>query len=230
MVVPGVAAAFLALLPWIDRGPSREPRRRVAVLLAVALGVAGVSLLTALGWRDRPQTAAEASWTLREIGGRVLAQRSGCTKCHAPDALADPLESAPSTRGPEWISGHIQDPEMIAPGLRDAPAPPAEREVTAMLAYARRAARGPYTPVPAHVETVATVFSRFCVGCHVVDGDGGTDGPDLTRIGSKRDITFLRRVITDPESVNPDAEMPSFAKRLTPEELEAMAQYLAARK
>ena len=63
-----------------------------------------------------------------------------------------------------------------------------------------------------------------------MDRDGGTDGPDLTRIGSKRDIAFLRRVIADPESVNPDAEMPSFAKRLTPEELEAMAQYLAARK
>ena len=28
MVVPGLAAGFLALLPWIDRGPDRDPRRR----------------------------------------------------------------------------------------------------------------------------------------------------------------------------------------------------------
>ena len=230
MIVPGAAAGFLALLPWIDRGPARDPRRRVAILSVVALGVAGVTALTALGWRDRPRTGAGDAWTLREIGGRVLAQRAGCAKCHAPDALADPLEDTPSTRGPEWISAHIQDPEMIAAGLRAPPAPPGEREVTAILAYVRRAGRGPYTPVPAHTETVATVFARFCVGCHVVDGDGGKDGPDLTHVGSKRDLTYLRRVIADPESVNPDAEMPAFAKRLTPEELEAMAQYLGSRR
>ena len=230
MVLPGLAAAFLALLPWIDRGPSRQPRQRVAVLFVVALGVACVAGLTALGWRDRPQTTSGESWTLREIGGRALAQRAGCAKCHAPDALADPIEATPSTRGPEWISGHIQDPEMIAPGLREAPAPPGEREVTAILAYVRRASRGPYLPVPAHTERVATVVARFCIGCHVIDGDGGTDGPNLTHIGSKRDLPFLRRVIADPESVNPDAEMPAFAKRLTPEELEAVAAFLAEKK
>lgn len=231
MVVPGIAAAFLALLPWIDRGPERHPRKRVGVLFVVAAGVFGVSLLTALGWRDRPQNAAAGDgWTLREIGGRVLAQRAGCAKCHAPEAMADPLEQTPSTRGPDWISGHILDPEMIAPGLREAPSPPNERDVAAIVAYVRRASRGPYVPVSTETETVATVFSRFCVGCHVIDGDGGTDGPELTHIGGKRDLEFLRRVIADPESVNPDAEMPSFAKRLTAEELEAMAAYLAGRK
>ena len=231
MVVPGLAAAFLALLPWIDRGPSREPRRRMAILFVVALGVVGVSMLTALGWRDRPVSAAgRDAWTLREIGGRILAQRAGCAKCHASDARADPLEQTPSTRGPDWIAGHVQDPEMIAPGLREPPAPPSEREVSAILAYARRASRSPYVPVPAHMETVATVFARFCLGCHVIDGDGGKDGPELTHVGSKRDIAFLRRVITDPESVDPDAEMPSFAKRLTAEEIGAVATFLATRK
>jgi ubiquinol-cytochrome c reductase cytochrome b subunit len=230
IIVPGLAAAFLALLPWIDRGPSREPRKRIAVLAVVALGVAGISLLTALGWRDRPQNTGRDAWTLREIGGRVLAQRSGCDRCHAADALADPLEQTPFTRGPEWLEGHIQDPEMIAPGLRDPPSPIVEREATAISAYVRRAARGPFAPVPAHTETVATVFARYCVGCHVIDGDGGTDGPDLSHIGGKHDVDHLRRVIADPVSVNPDAEMPSFAKRLTPEELDAVARYLAARK
>ena len=231
MIVPGVAAAFLALLPWLDRGPSRHPRQRVAILFVVALGVLGVVALTALGWRDSPASAGvRDAWTLREIGGRLLVQRSGCAKCHAPDSIADPLEQAPSARGPDWILGHVQDPEMIAPGLREAPAPPTEREVSAMVAYIRRVSRGPYVPVPAHTEIVASVFARYCIGCHVVDGDGGKDGPDLTHIGSKRDITFLRRVIADPESVNPDADMPAFAKRLTPEELEAVATFLSSRK
>ena len=231
MIVPGIAAVFLALLPWIDRGPSRHPRQRVAVLFAVAVGVLVVSMLTTLGWRDSPSTSAAGNaWTLREIGGRGLAERRGCAKCHAPDALADPIEQTPSTRGPEWISGHIQDPEMITPGLREAPSPPTEREVSAILAYVRRASRTPYVPVPAHTETVASVFARFCVGCHVIDGDGGKDGPNLSHIGSKRDIAFLRKVIVDPESVDPDAEMPPFAKRLTPAEIEAMASFLAGKR
>ena len=230
MIVPGLVAGFLALLPWIDRSPSREPRRRLGVLVLVGVGVVGVSVLTALGWRDRPQSKIDDAWTLREIGGRVLAERAGCAKCHAPDAMADPLEGSPSSRGPEWVSGHIQDPEMIAPGLRQAPSPPNEREVTAILAYVRRTARGPYVQVPAHRETVATIFARFCVGCHVIDGDGGKDGPELSHVGSKRDLAYLRSVIADPESVNPDAEMPAFAKRLTAQELETMAAFLADRK
>lgn len=231
IIVPGLAAAFLALLPWIDRGPERNPRQRVAVLFVVILGVVGLSALTAMGWRDRPRTAASRdAWTLREIGGRLVAQRSGCTTCHATDALTDPLEDRPSSRGPDWISGHVQDPQMIAPGLREPPSPRTEREVAAIVAYIRRAARGPYHPVPAHIETVANVFARYCLGCHIVDGDGGKDGPELTHIGSKREIGFLRQVITDPESVDPDAEMPPFAKRLSPEEIEAVAAYLASRK
>ena len=60
-----------------------------------------------------------------------------------------------------------------------------------------------------------------------IDGDGGKDGPDLSAIGSKRDQDTLRRIIADPESVNPDAEMPAFAKRLTPAELDAISRYLA---
>ena len=52
MVVPGVVAGFLALLPWIDRGPDRDPRKRRIVVSAITIGVACVIALTALGWRD----------------------------------------------------------------------------------------------------------------------------------------------------------------------------------
>jgi mono/diheme cytochrome c family protein len=64
----------------------------------------------------------------------------------------------------------------------------------------------------------------------VIDGDGGSDGPELSKIGARHDQPTLRRWIADPESVNPDAEMPSFQKRLTPEELNAIATYLANRR
>lgn len=231
MLLPCIAAAFLASLPWIDRGSVRDPRRRPMVMFLVLAGVAGVVTLTALGWRDRPREAAATNtWRLREIGGYVLAGRAGCATCHGPEGTADPLDGATSTRGAEWIAGHIEDPEMIAPGLRTPPTVRTEREVAAILAYVKRVARQPYPGFPPQLQTTAAVYAKYCVGCHTIDGDGGKEGPELSHVGSKRDLAVLRKLIADPESVKADAEMPSFKSRLSPEELETIAAYLASRK
>jgi len=231
IVVPGIAAALLILLPWLDRGPSRDPRRRPRVIGAFAIGLVSVAFLTALGWRDRPQnSAASGSWTLREIGGRVIAQSAGCASCHSGEGIAEPLELVSVSRGPEWLAGHVEDPEMIAPGLREPPSPLQEREVAAIVAYVRKLSRQPYPAVDPQTVTAATVYARYCVGCHVIDGEGGADGPELSGIGGKHDLDHLKRLIADPEAVNPDAEMPSFDSRLSDAELDAIAAYLASRK
>lgn len=231
IVLPGVLGAILALLPWIDRGPERDPRKRIVVMGATLAGVIAVVTLTALGWRDRPLSAAPAgAWSLRELGGRTFVERQQCARCHSDTGSADPLEGLTSSRGPEWLAGHVTDPEMIAPGLRVPPAKVHEREVAAMVAYVRRLSRDRYPAVDPAVQTAAAIYARHCIGCHVIDGEGGDDGPELTRIGGKHDMPTLRRWIADPEEVDPDAEMPAFAKRLTPQELDAIASYLAARK
>ena len=234
MVIPGLVALFLALLPWVDRGPARDPRRRPLIVGAFIAGLAAVAALTTLGWMDRPKPPASgqanAGWSLREIGGRTFVQNGRCAACHADDGMSEPLEMLPSTRGPEWLAGHIADPEMIAPGLRAPPVPVGERETAAIVAYVRKRSRLPYPAVDPALQTAATVFARHCIGCHIIDGDGDTDGPELSSIGAKRDADYLKRLIADPESVNPDAEMPSFARRLSPAELDAIATYLANRK
>lgn len=234
MIIPGAVAAFLALMPWIDRGPARDPRRRPLAVGAFVLGLAAVAGLTTLGWMDRPRRSsteqANQGWALREIGGREFVQTGRCATCHAEDGMSDPLEMMPSTRGPEWLAGHVVDPEMIAAGLREPPVPVGEREVAAMVAYVRKLSRAPYPGFDPATRTAAAVFARHCIGCHVVDGQGGDDGPDLTTIGATRDVAFLKRLIADPESVNADAEMQSFGRRLTPAELDAIAAYLANRK
>jgi ubiquinol-cytochrome c reductase cytochrome b subunit len=231
IVLPGMVAALLALLPWIDRGPERHPRRRPAVIAAVSVGFVTVVLLTALGWRDRPQPrASREGWTLREIGGRTFVGVNGCSRCHSGTGIADALEHTAVARGPEWLTGHLADPEMIAPGLREPAEAINEREIAAIVAHVRRLARESYPGFQPQVETAAAVFARHCIGCHMIDGEGGTDGPDLSLIGRQHDEPTLRKWIADPEAIDPDAEMPSFEKRLTPEQLAAIADYLAGRR
>jgi ubiquinol-cytochrome c reductase cytochrome b subunit len=234
IVLPGVVAAFLALLPWLDRGPARDPRRRPFIMVTVLAGLLAVVGLTMLGWRDGPVAASADQWSLREIGGRAIAGYSGCAKCHSDTGIADPLESLALARGAEWVSGHVTDPEMIAPGLREPPTTRSEREIAAIIAYVRRLSRQPYPGHPANIEVAATVWARYCVGCHIIDGDGGKDGPELSHAGVKdgkpRDVETIRTWVVDPEAIDPLADMPSFGKRLSPEQLDAIAAYLASRK
>ena len=231
MVIPGIVVLLLAALPWLDRSPARDLRSRRGVIAGFTLGLAALVTLTALGWRDSPHNqSASQAWTLREIAGRQFTETSGCRTCHSPTGLADPLEAMPASRGAEWIANHVADPEVIAPGLREPPAAKGEREIAAMVAYVQKLSRAPYPAVDPQVETAARVHARFCIGCHIIDGDGGADGPDLSRVGQRLDQAALKRLISDPEAVNPDAEMPSFASRLSQAELDAIASFLASRK
>jgi ubiquinol-cytochrome c reductase cytochrome b subunit len=232
LVIPGLAAGVLALLPWLDRSAHRDPRRRPLTMVGACLAVGAIAALTALGWRDRPAAAAAGGgkWQPRELAGRLWLGKRDCTRCHGDTGMADPIGSHRVARSPDWLTGHVADPEVIAPGVREAPAVN-EREVAAIVAYVRRSSEGDLPPMPDSVEQVAAqVFARYCVGCHVIDGDGGHDGPDLSRIGREHDREWLRRWIAQPKMIKPDAEMPAFERRLQPAELDAMAVYLARRR
>ena len=230
IILPTLLGGILALLPWLDRGPDRHPARRRLVIGGVVAVALSVVALTTLGWRDRPVRAASDDWSMRAIGGRGFAANRKCERCHSDSGMADPVERMSLARGPAWLVAHVGDPEMIAPGLREPPKAVTEREAAALAAYVRQLSRKPYPGYAPQTEIAAGVWARYCVGCHILDGDGGKDGPELTRIGAKHDAPTLRDWIADPEAVKPDTDMPSFGDRLSPEQLDAIAQYLANRK
>lgn len=229
LVIPGLVMAFLVLLPWIDRTGPREWRARRLVLSVVATGLATVVALTTLGAMDKPQVAAKG-WNLRErAGALIVLSDDRCTRCHAPDKMALPIEPGRISKPQEWLAAHAADPEVIGPGVR--PAPEAnEAESAAIVAALARLRSGPPPAMDAETRRMTRLFNRHCINCHKIDGVGGTDGPDLSKIGGKHDLETIVRRITNPVDVQSDAEMPEFASKLSQEEIAAIARWLVVRK
>jgi mono/diheme cytochrome c family protein len=83
----------------------------------------------------------------------------------------------------------------------------------------------------------ALINAAGCVGCHTLNGAGGAVGPDLTHVGARRSAQAIRQKILDPgSSVTKGFEqlagvMPkTFGTMLNAAQLEALVQFLAARK
>jgi cbb3-type cytochrome oxidase cytochrome c subunit len=71
-------------------------------------------------------------------------------------------------------------------------------------------------------------ISQGCYGCHLIGKFGTPIGPELSRVGAKYEASYLRQWLRDPASVRPTAHMPKL--ELTPDEIDALAAYLASLK
>ncbi|MHB8232375.1 MAG: c-type cytochrome [bacterium] len=88
----------------------------------------------------------------------------------------------------------------------------------------------------------ASLFSsEGCIACHTINGLGGSVGPDLSHVGSKRSLSWIKTQITDPSahfaagsSVTINGEsyqaiMPGH-KHMPASELNSLAEYLESLK
>lgn len=49
--------------------------------------------------------------------------------------------------------------------------------------------------------------SQGCIGCHAIDGKGGSVGPDLTKVGSRRDADWLTQWLKNPKAPMPPSTL-----------------------
>lgn len=68
-----------------------------------------------------------------------------------------------------------------------------------------------------------------CAACHAMKGVGGTTGPDLTQVGSRRNADWIYKHFKDPPAMSPGSFMPAFG-HLPEDDLKALTEYLAALK
>lgn len=106
-----------------------------------------------------------------------------------------------------------------------------EREASAIRSYMRKVPLGVTCPqLSAETALASDVFVPCCAPCHAVEGEGGASDPDLTHSWATRDAAWLRNWISDPKALNPAATMPAFGRRLTEEQVSAIANFRATGK
>ncbi|HSP97539.1 MAG TPA: c-type cytochrome [Candidatus Dormibacteraeota bacterium] len=74
-------------------------------------------------------------------------------------------------------------------------------------------------------------YNKKCKVCHELKGVAGPKakvGGKLDGIGAKHDEAWFRAYLTDPKSQKPDSKMKKI--NMSPEELDAMAQFMSQQK
>jgi len=144
------------------------------------------------------------------VGDPVLGQKrfeSQCALCHGQDGsggrgpnLRRPkLDRAPDDAALRKVIAQGIQPEM--PGAWQL----SVHEVASVAAYVRQIGSAPMEPIAGNATHGEQIYkSRGCANCHMIAGTGSGYGPELSDIGSRRNVAFLRESILSPEASVPD--------------------------
>ena len=167
--------------------PPHSPGRRMLILLFC---------VSAVAFAAGPSQEAIEAGRIRFI--------DACSACHGPNGLGG--------HGPALVSPRIRrasDKQLfaaIANGVPGTEMPafklPAET-ITSMVAFLRSlTATASESHVKGDAQLGKTMFfgKGGCSGCHMIRGQGGYLGPDLTEIGMARSLAELRESIVAPNA------------------------------
>jgi putative heme-binding domain-containing protein len=164
----------------------------------IALPLALLSVVTAQGQINNPQATAGD----RAAGAKIF--RSHCAPCHGVKGTGG--------LGPNLTTGSFfhggSDAELyrnISEGIVGTAMPGAffdGAQVWQIVAFVRSLSQaGAPVSVVGNASRGEQLFRRQgCIGCHLVRGEGGVKGPDLSVIGSQRSAEHFRESVLDPNA------------------------------
>lgn len=130
--------------------------------------------------------------------------RSNCSPCHGLDARGG--GRGPDLASGRWVHGSSDSDifHTISTGVPGTQMPAnsfEDSETWAIVAYLRSLALSTHTNLPGDAAQGERLFTqRFgCSSCHMVNGQGGQLGPDLSRVGASRSIAYLIDSIREPD-------------------------------
>jgi cytochrome c oxidase cbb3-type subunit III len=172
--------------------------QRIGAALVIAASLAG-------GLAEAGQASADLA------PGKALFDAL-CVVCHGVSgagAMAPPLNrpALPAASDDAALRRIITDgiPERGMPRPRRT----TENELRQLVSYVRSLGRLPRTPVAGNAEKGAAHYERLgCASCHIVRGQGGSFGPELTVIGRLRGPEYLRQAVVEPGAALPVGTLP----------------------
>lgn len=130
-----------------------------------------------------------------------------CARCHGIDGTGD---EAPNLQRPTLARAAGDDAlrAVIRDGIPDRGMPRVRRltegELDQLVAYVRSLGRTTASPTTGNAERGRAVYGSLgCASCHIVNGAGGSFGPDLTEIGIARGPGYLRQSFLGPAEMLP---------------------------
>jgi cytochrome c oxidase cbb3-type subunit 3 len=178
------------------------PRLHVGILLVT---------LSALSTTTYVRAAAQTPPAADVEQGKKLFEGM-CARCHGMDGTGD---EGPSLNRPSLTRGTTDDAlrEVIRDGIPDRGMPRVRRltsnEVDQLVAYVRSLGRVTPTATTGNAERGRAIYGRLgCASCHIVDGQGGSFGPDLSQIGIARGPAYLRQSFLGPAEALPRGSSP----------------------
>ena len=182
---------------WLNFRSNGSGSLEVRFLLVAALFLAWIGVGGAQGREDtNPHTTPEDV----AAGGRIY--RSHCIECHGRDGTGG--------RGPDITRGDLRYgnsdaalADTISTGIPGTSMPLFffnGKQLWQIVAFVQSLQREEPRP-PGDPAAGAVLFrgKGGCITCHMVDGQGGRQGPDLTTVGARRSLHHLRTAILDPD-------------------------------
>lgn len=187
-----------------------------------------------------PQRTHEDKLDAQVAAGKWIWQKYNCNDCHTILGIggyyAPDLTKVMSNRDADWVMGFLKDPEKVWPAARKMPNLHLKDQeianLVAFLTWVNGIDTNNWPPKPM-VVAATTVYpgegvfkNNGCSACHMINGIGGRVGPDLSKVGSRRDKEWLEEQIKNPKSHNPDSIMPGFA-HLPERDIKDIVDYLS---
>lgn len=168
-------------------------------------------------------------------------ERKGCYGCHKIAGYEDMPKIGPVLSGVgtkinyTWVINWIKDPKSVFPTARMPKFGFSDEEAIAISDYLFKLNTDYRVDTPAKevdwdlYDKGKIIFRESrCSICHPSQGKGGAFrdiyAPDLTRIGSKVKIEWLKKWLKEPQDYFPKTRMPRF--RFTNKEIDALSEYI----
>ncbi|MCC7429455.1 c-type cytochrome [bacterium] len=179
------------------------------------------------------------------LTGKKLVMDLGCNGCHAlplEEKLVKngpPLNAIAKKTNPEWIATWLKNPRDFYPNTRMPDFHLTDEETESITAFLMDLDKtSDYKPVTGFVSGSASNGKKLveeigCQACHTVGDkfpvsnrlkEGNGFGPDLNKVGTKVNATWLYDWLKNPKNYHVESRMPSL--RLSDSELQDVTTYL----